>query len=105
MTGAFLRECKKSDNMTPALSRWHVEVSCNRIGIDRIIVSLRDIYYTYSLIERSLLLMSNLIDEKTKEKLFMLLIMVIVALSFIYKIPKMIEAWEASPATVIKKSS
>jgi len=38
--------------------------------------------------------MNNLIDERTKEKLFMLLIMVIVALSFIYKIPKMIETWE-----------
>jgi hypothetical protein len=49
--------------------------------------------------------MYNLIDEKTKEKLFMLLIMVMVALSFIYKIPKMIEAWEASTPTIIKEST
>jgi len=46
-----------------------------------------------------------MLDEKTKEKLFMLLIMVMVALSFIYKIPKMIEAWEASSPTIIKESS
>jgi len=49
--------------------------------------------------------MNNLIDENTKEKLFMLLIMVIVALSFIYKIPKMIEAWKASTIQVVSDTT
>jgi hypothetical protein len=46
-----------------------------------------------------------MLDEKTKEKLFMLLIMVMVALSFIYKIPKMIEAWEASTIQLVSDTT
>ena len=32
-------------------------------------------------------------DDRTKEKLFMLFVCTLLALSFIYKIPKMIETW------------
>ena len=37
--------------------------------------------------------MGHLLDDKTKEKLFYLVVAVIIALSFIIKIPAMIEAY------------
>ena len=38
----------------------------------------------------------NMLNDNTKEKLFVLLFMVIVAVSFILHIPKYIEAWNES---------
>ena len=37
---------------------------------------------------------SNLLDDKTKEKLFLVFIFWLLALSFIFKIPKMVETWK-----------
>jgi len=39
-------------------------------------------------------------DDRTKEKLFMLFVCTPLALSFIYKIPKMVETWNRTKSEI-----